>query len=174
MKTYTILHIVIRTTLVMLLLLSGSIRHSAFAQLSTPENPTVQLETIERILANPSIRAKLTPEQWQKYAGQLSGALASGHDGLQQGALRMIIQYGNYMQFKRAAVFDAVRIYRNHRNDNMRRMAVVAVGEMHDPWAFDFLKRSVPFEKTSRVHHTILSVLNAHGMLKPGTAKVIE
>lgn len=163
-----------RSTLaLLLLLLTGSTLTTASAQPADPtlHGDTFTLDTIERTLANPATRAALTARQWQAYSRQLTGALASGHDGLQQGALRMIIQYGDDLAFERPAVFDVVRIYRDHANDNLRRMAVVALGQMHDAWALDFLKRSVRFERTPSVRYTILSVLDEHGTLKLGPAK---
>lgn len=145
----------------------------ASAQPAAPEDALFQLAKIERTLADPFTRATLSAAQWQTYAHQLSGALASGHDGLQEGALRMIIQYGDDLSLDRPAVFDVVRIYRNHPDDRMRRMAVVALGRIHDAWALDFLKRSVQFEETPDVRETILSVLDAHGVLQHGPAKII-
>ncbi|NNE36102.1 MAG: hypothetical protein HKN13_12745, partial [Rhodothermales bacterium] len=55
--------------------------------------------------------------------------------------------------------FDAVRLYRDHKDARIRRMATVALLKMNDSWAFDFLERSVAFEKNSSVKYTILAVL---------------
>lgn len=160
------------TRTALLLLLGCSILTTASAQSADSEDPVIQFETLERKLADPSVRDKLTVEQWDTYAVQITRALDSGHDGVRQGALRMIIQYGDYLQLGRRAVYDVVRIYRSHPNDNMRRMAVVALGKMHDAWGIDYLKRSLPFEKNPQIRHTLLSVLEAHGVVRLGPAKV--
>lgn len=172
MNAYTHFRSALRSALALLLLLAGGILTTASAQPAEPDEMAVQMATISRTLSTPSARAELTTRQWKDYARQLTDALASGHDGFQQGALRIIIHHGDNMRFKRSAVFDAVRIYRDHPNDDMRRLAVVALSQMHDAWAIDFLRRSAPFEKTPRVRHTILAVLKAHDAVKTGPAKV--
>jgi hypothetical protein len=174
MNAYTPFRTLTRTILALslVLLLTGSALTTASAQPMAPEDPAASFETMARTLANPSARAGLTAQQWQTYAGQLTDALASGHGGLQQGALRMIIQYGDELPLARPAAFDAVRIYRNHPNDDMRRMAVVALGQMHDAWAIDFLKRSARFEEMPRVRATIHAVLATHDTSDLGPARI--
>ena len=83
----------------------------------------------------------------------------------------MVIQYGHHMDFGRLAVFDAVRLYRDHKNERFRRMAAVALLQMNDSWAFDFLERSVPFEKNATVKRTVLAVLAARPSEVPAQAR---
>ncbi len=73
----------------------------------------------------------------------------------------MIIFYGDQLDVK-ASVFDVVRIYRNHEDDRMRRMAVVALGKMQSQWAIGFLTRSLGFEKTPAVRKTMQAVIAAY------------
>lgn len=121
--------------------------------------------TTTAFAADPAARlqapaADAAAAQWTAFSENLVHALQSGHDGLQRGALRMIIQHGDRVNVD-AAVFDVVRIYRDHDDDNMRRMAVVALGQMDHAWATDFLKRSERFEHSSTIRHTIAAVVNA-------------
>ncbi len=118
--------------------------------------------------ANP---ATMTAADWEVYCDRLETALASTNDGLRQGALRMVIQYGHYMDFGRLAVFDAVRLYRDHADDRIRRMAAVALLQMNDSWGFDFLERSVPFEKNQTIKRTVLAVLAARPSEVPPAAR---
>jgi hypothetical protein len=118
--------------------------------------------------ANP---ATMTAADWEVYCDRLEDALASENDGLRQGALRMVIQYGHYMDFGRMAVFDAVRLYRDHPDVRIRRMATVALLQMNDSWAFDFLERSVAFEKDLTVKRTLLAVLAARPSEAPEAAR---
>jgi hypothetical protein len=113
----------------------------------------------------------MTAADWGLYRDRLEVALASKSDGLRQGALRMVIQYGQYMHFGRRAVFDAVRLYRDHADDRIRRMAVVALLQMNDDWAFDFLKRSISYEENRTVKQTILAVLAARPSDVPEAAR---
>jgi len=127
--------------------------------LGTPRT-TSSADDTDKIEA-PASPATMTAADWEIYCDRLEVALASKNDGLRQGALRMVIQYGQYMHFGRRAVFDAVRLYRDHTDDRIRRMAVVALLQMNDDWAFDFLKRSISFEKNETVKQTVLAVLAA-------------
>ncbi len=106
--------------------------------------------------ANP---AAMTQEDWAAYSHKLEDALASHHDGLKLSALRMIIQYGDYMEMSDLAVFDVVRIYRNHDNERARRMAVATLGHMKNNWAIAFLERSLRFEKTECIKHTMQATI---------------
>lgn len=96
---------------------------------------------------------------WQHFSKNLVHALQSDNEGVRQAAMRLVIQHGSQVQVE-GAVFDVVRIYRNHTDDNMRRMAVVTLSKMQDPWAMDFLKRSVSYEKSPVVRQTIQAVLS--------------
>lgn len=121
-----------------------------------------ELADLEVRLAHRMTRAALTSSQWAGYGERVSKALASDHDGLRENALRMIIQYGPMLDLKKPAAMEAIDIYRNHPNDRMRRMAVVALGSINESWSMDFLRRSVEHEKSDEVRHTIAAVVAEH------------
>lgn len=160
MKTITHVRLARYTTILLLVLTCGPTLTTTAQTLASTE---ARFEEMQRTLTTPSMRTVLSQAQWTNYSKQLTHALASDHAGMQQGAMRMFIQYGPYLGMKRPAVFNLVRIYRNHPNDRMRRMAVVALGATNHTWAIDFLKRSAPYEQTPSVQHTILAVLLAKG-----------
>lgn len=176
MNTQTHIHIRGRMLVAVALLLTlsfGTVTPGRAQPLVADEALNLEtIATLERSLNNPSVRAKLTEAQWHSYGERMAEALASGNEGLRQGALRMIILYGPNLGMKRAAVFEVVRIYRNHKDDRLRRMAVVALGNVQDSWAMDMLKRSVRFEKEPRVQQTIRAVLAQHSPVELGPAKV--
>lgn len=95
------------------------------------------------------------------YGQSVSALLASDDDALREAGLRHVIRDGAATNFQRTDVLNVVRIYRDHADDNMRRMAVVALGQMNDAWAMEFLTRSTIFEKTPQVLHTLLAVIDA-------------
>ena len=99
--------------------------------------------------------------RWETFSNNLVDALQSDMDGLKVAAMQMVIRYGDQVNVDKA-VFDVVRVYRNHENDNMRRLAVVALGAMQHPWGMDFLERSVRFEKSPAVQHTLQAVVAEH------------
>ncbi len=97
--------------------------------------------------------------QIEAISSAVGEALETSHFGLQTSALRLVITYAEDIAFARTTVFDVVRLYRDHKDDRVRRMAVVALGELNDAWGTDLLKRSLRFEKSAPVKHTIAAVL---------------
>lgn len=155
-------------------LVIGTIQ-SARAQLSrlSPDDALAEIGRLEAGLANPATRT-LSPTQWMEYGKRISEALASEHDGLRQGALRMIIQYGEVLDLDRTAATEVVKVYRNHRNNRLRRMAVVALGQIQEPWSMDFLRRSIPYEKTPSVRHTVANVVSEYYQSRTAGVEVGE
>lgn len=109
---------------------------------------------------------------WDRYGNCICAALSSGHDGLRQGALRMLIMYGDAIEVPRAAVLEVVRMYRDHRDEHVRRMAVVALGRIDDAWALDFLRRSLAYERCPEVLATMQAVIADHRTVPEGTVLV--
>lgn len=117
-----------------------------------------EMETTFGILLG-SNEAAMTSADWSDFSGVLGDALHSEVEGLRCSALRLAIQYSENVQLDRSAIHDMAAMYRNHRNDNVRRMAVVALESTDDSWAIDYLKRSVAYERTPKVLHTLKAVL---------------
>lgn len=111
----------------------------------------------------------LTRVEWDEFGFRLEVALASGHRGLQNSAMRLIIAYGEHFDLAESAVFDVMRLYRNGDSSRIRRMAVVALAQLDSDWAMKFLKRSVRFEKSDQVRHTILAILHERGYMQSPT-----
>lgn len=137
-----------------------------FLVLLLAATPTVSAEPDrepdpEPVTISAATAARMSAAKWEQFGNTLVSALDSGHHGLQQGALRMIIQYGAYVDVK-DGVFDAMRLYRDHEDDNVRRMAVVALGEMKSEWAVRFLERAIHFERVPSVQQTMRAVIQQH------------
>ncbi len=129
-------------------------RLNEYADLSTI---IAEVREVEHL---PLIPPTLTVVEWSEYGDRLETALSSGHRGLKYAALRLIIAYGEHFDLSEDAVFDVMRIYRDGDADRVRRMAVVALARMDSDWAMKFLERSVRFEKSDQVKHTIRSILH--------------
>lgn len=173
MITYTHTSIVRLTLTLLFALALGASAHTATAQPSAAdEDLGLWLEEMERDLTRPDFRRQMSKADWGVYGDNLEQALAGDHAGLQQGALRMIILYSDYLTISRAGIHDVVRLYRDPPDDRLRRMAVVALGKSQDPWGLDMLKRSAHFEHSPSVRHTILAVLTDSGTVELGSAKV--
>ena len=151
----------LRTGLAVLLLLITLAARTALPAAAGPVNPDQETASqtgngFDPDQASPS--SPLNDAQWKRFGIQVARTLSSSNENLKESALRMIIQYGPDLSLGRAATIDVVRIYHSHPNDNLRRMAVVALGRMDDDWGYDFLHRSVPYEKSPAVRHTLYAV----------------
>lgn len=129
-----------------------------FATTATVQaNPEINDElTVETLKQNEANFVK--KEQWQGFSKNLVVALKSENEGLQVAAMGMVIRYGEQVNVKNA-VFDVMSVYRNHENEDMRRMALVTLGQMESKWAMDFLSRAERFEKSETLRHTIQAVV---------------
>jgi hypothetical protein len=95
---------------------------------------------------------------WQAFSENLVVGLAGDNDGVRASALQMIIHYGEKLDVDGAA-FDVARIYRDHADERMRRLAAVSCLNLGSDWAVSYLRMSEPFEKSERLKHTIRAVL---------------
>lgn len=121
-----------------------------------------------------------TDADWQAFSENLVVGLASDNDGLRASALQRIIQYGDRLNVQ-AAAHDVARIYREHGDERMRRLAAVSCVHLKDRWAVSFLRMSEPFERSEKLQHTIRALLAqedakaraAKGTVETGTLRVI-
>jgi hypothetical protein len=113
----------------------------------------------EKLLQLPAPAATMTAEQWDFFSDNLVKALESRHDGLQNGAMRLALQYADQVDI-RAGMLDLMRIYRNHPDERVRRLAAVTLGSTGSRLAINYLRLHVEFEKSECVKRTILAVLS--------------
>jgi hypothetical protein len=141
------------TPLLVLLLISFAMTAPLHAS-PDPDAPT---------LVDPALTTdNLMTVDWEAFSTNLVRALGTENDGLQNTAMQLVIKYADRVDVHRAR-FDVMRLYRDHDDDRVRRMAVVTLGAMKNNWALGFLARSVAFEKDPAVRHTIQAVLvDAH------------
>lgn len=96
--------------------------------------------------------------KWEAFSENLVRSLQSEYDGVKSAALGMIIRYGNQLDVDEA-VFDVVGIYRTHENEKMKRMALVALGNMENEWAIEFMERAQRFEDSPVLQQTMKAVV---------------
>ena len=113
--------------------------------------------------------AAIDAATWKAFSTNLVHALKMDNDGVKVAAMQYVIRYGDKLDVG-AAVFDVMRIYRNHKDDDVRRMAVVALSRMQSEGAIGFLRLSVEYEKSETVRHTIQAVVAEHGAAQAGPA----
>lgn len=103
--------------------------------------------------------AEATTQQWDAFSKNLVNALVSGHEGLQTAAMSRVVQYGDKVNVD-DAMFEVMSLYRNHSDENVRRLAVVTLGNMNSDWAISYLKRAERFEKSATLRRTIQAVVS--------------
>jgi hypothetical protein len=82
---------------------------------------------------------------WEMFSKNIVRALQSDNEGLQQSAMQLVVKYGPKLDTK-DAVFDVMRIYRNNKNQQVRRLALITLTKMQSKWAMDFLKGEIKYE----------------------------
>jgi len=112
----------------------------------------------EEELALPAPVANMTEAQWGAFSDNLVRALDSDHDGMQQAAMRYAIQYADNVDVGDATI-DLMAIYRNHEDENTRRMAVVALASLKSGFVVNYLRLHQTHEKSVPVKRTIKAVL---------------
>lgn len=115
---------------------------------------------------------KAEEAQWALFSKNLVRALKSENEGVRLGALQMIIHYGDQLDVD-GAVIDVMRLYRNHSDDDVRRMAVVALGHMHNDGAIGYLRLSKDYEKSETVRRTIKDVIAEYEAARQGAVAKI-
>jgi len=103
----------------------------------------------------------LTGAMWEAFNANLVSAVHSGHEGQMQGALTQIAMYGDYMDFPELTVFEVMRVYRDYEDTQMRRLAVVALGNMGSHWAIEFLDMLTEYEEDTAIQSTMRAVVKA-------------
>ena len=116
--------------------------------------------------------AAIDAATWKAFSTNLVHALKMDNDGVKVAAMQYVIRYGDKLDVG-AAVFDVMHIYRNHKDDQVRRMAVVALSRMQSRGAIGYLRLSMEYEQSEIVRHTIQAVVSAYEAAQTGpTAKI--
>lgn len=97
-------------------------------------------------------------QQWDRASKTMVKALKTDNDGLKISVLHNIIRYGDELDVG-DAVFDIMRIYRNHNDDRVRQLALIALHKIENEWAMNFLKRAVQFENSPTLRKRIYAIL---------------
>ena len=127
--------------------------------LATSLSTSARADDTEKLLQMPAPAASMTVEQWGFFSDNLVEALASHHDGLQNGAMRLALQYPDQVDISEG-LLDLMRIYRNHSDINVKRLAVVTMASTGSRLAVNYLRLHVEFEQSECVKRTMLAVLS--------------
>ena len=108
--------------------------------------------------ANDDWKKLLSKTDWNVYSKNLVTALKSDNLGLQVSAMQQVIKYKDYINVDRAAL-DLVRIYRRHKDDRMRQLALVTLYSAKNDWAMGIIKRDFNFECCPKVKRLMAAML---------------
>ena len=123
------------TTFIALFALVATLATSAYAG---PDGSTVkkaEAEALSTLAASETLAVDAAT--WKTFSKNLVHALEMDHDGVKMAAMQYVIRYSDKLDVDEAAI-DVARIYRNHDDDNVRRMAVVALSHMQSDWAIGY------------------------------------
>ncbi len=101
----------------------------------------------------------LAGSEWKAFNKNLIEAIHSDNEGVREGALMQISRYGDFLEFPESTVFEVMRIYRDHDDPKIKRLAIVALGNMGSRWAIEFLDMLAPYEQNETLKKTMESVV---------------
>lgn len=112
----------------------------------------------------PTPRPTWSEADWSAFSENLVAGLASDNEGLKLSALQLIVEHGERLDV-RAAEFDVIRLFQDHHDQRVRRLAAVACSHLKSGWAMGFLRMSEPFERDARVRATLRSIVRSQALL---------
>ena len=103
---------------------------------------------------------------WEILSENLVNAIQSDNPGLQQSAMRLVIQYTDHVDVDEA-LLDMMRIYRFSDNSKVRQLALVTLNKIGDDYAMDFVRRNLEYETDEKIIKLSNACLNDHKDLAP-------
>jgi len=96
---------------------------------------------------------------WDVVSENLVNALQSDNPGLQQSAMRLVIQYANQVDVDEA-VRNMMSLYRHSDDSKVRQLALVTLHKIGDDYAMDFVKRNLKYETDEKIIKLSNAMLN--------------
>ena len=95
---------------------------------------------------------------WDLFSKNLVKALKHKNLGLNISALLQVIHHKDNINVD-SAVLDIVRLYRNHKDERVRQLALVTLHAMGNDWAIGIIKRDFRFEKSPQIKRIMLAII---------------
>jgi len=105
--------------------------------------------------------AKDSDKDWNKFSQNLVRTLKSNHEGLKQSAMQRVIQYSDNLDVKDAA-FNIYNVYRFEENENLRRLALVALYNTNYSWAMHQIAKDLEKEQSPTLKKQMNFMLNEY------------
>ncbi len=103
---------------------------------------------------------------WEIVSENLVNALQSDNPGLQQSAMRLVIQFTDYVDVDEA-LLDMMRLYRFSDDSKVRQLALVTLNKIGSEYAMDFARRNLEYETDEKIIKLSNACLNDRKDLAP-------
>lgn len=100
-------------------------------------------------------------DKWEIFSQNLVTSLKSDNPGVRQSAMLLIIEYSDKINVQ-DGVLDVMRTFRNSKDTNLRKLALITLYKMKSDWAIDFLKMHQKFEDNNDIKNTIASIVTVY------------
>ena len=100
----------------------------------------------------------LANTKWDIFSKNLVKALKSENLGLKVSAMQLVIKYKEKVDVENASL-DVVRLYRRHKDERVRQLALVTLHAMKNDWALGIVKRDYNFENNLKVKKLMAAVI---------------
>jgi hypothetical protein len=110
----------------------------------------VSLTLMLLIINSVSAQTQEKDYDWERISENLIVGIQSGNPGVQQAAMRLVIQHPQKLNVDEA-LNDLMHIYRFNEDSKMRQLALVTLHKIGSEYAMDFAKRNLEFETDEKI-----------------------
>lgn len=97
-------------------------------------------------------------DNWDAFSKNLVAALQTPNTGLQVSAMQQVIKHADKVNVD-AAALDLIKLYRRHKDDSVRQMALVTINSVNNEWALEIVKRDFEFEKSKTIKRMMAAII---------------
>jgi len=98
---------------------------------------------------------------WRLVSKNLVRSLASDNEGLRQSAMAFFVEHADKLDIN-DSVYDVMRIYRNHPDLRVRKLALVTLYKMQNSWAMEFLKVDLRFQDQQELKNMVAAIVQEY------------
>jgi superfamily II DNA helicase RecQ len=100
------------------------------------------------------------PDQvdWDKFSKNLVKSLKSSNQGVQLSAMQLVIRYGDKVDVG-SARHDVMRVFRSHKNQKVRQLALVTLYTINNKWSMGYLEMHYRFEEDPVIKKHLAAIL---------------
>ena len=100
------------------------------------------------------------PDQvdWDKFSKNLVKSLKSSNQGVQLSAMQLVIRYSDKVDVG-SARHDVMRVFRSHKNQKVRQLAMVTLYTINNRWDMGYLEMHYRFEEDPVIKKHLASIL---------------